>query len=77
MVTELKVTSDPVIMEKSKDLKILPLHFQETAYCQDPSFHIITDLRPPHLAPCLPGKKTDTDTPQIPSLCPVNDVSAL
>ena len=57
MVTELKVTSDPVIMEKSKDLKILPLHFQETAYCQDPSFHIITDLRPPHLAPCLPGEK--------------------
>ena len=55
-MTELKLTSDPVIMEKSKDLKILPLHFQEKAYCQKPPFLIITDLRLP-LSPLFPWEK--------------------
>ena len=57
MMTKLKLTSDPVIMEKSKDQRILPLHFQEKAYCQEPPFPIITDLRPP-LGPLFAWEKT-------------------
>ena len=76
MMTELKLTSDPVITEKKQRLKNCPTSLPGKGLLPRatlPHYHWFeTPTRPP-----VSLGKNQTHPPQIPSLCPISDVLLL